>query len=616
MRFWLLLTSFLVQAHRESQNFAVQLDEEIEEPAPTILASPENWSSVLGSIELEPLRVHLLPGVYSNVSFVLPPGATLELQGEPGTKIGELVVSTAKTTPPGARPNAAELILKTLLLTSAVCEDALALSSLALVDVAVKLLRHRLEATAALSITKSRLEETYLLSSRCSSAGLLTIQRSVLMHIHGCATEAKVIDSTIRSAEDSERSTLRTDSAFISGSKFVAFDSGSLVRDVRKLGVLVSSTLESTRVHTGCNFSISNSTISGAYHFSLNAAGAGRCHKRVETSYFGRCPGSCIVGSMYNASVSVLNSSMQTGMEFRGAGLHMEMRDLDVFHVHSTFLACCGGWDTLGLKTLDASISFLRFRNVWNPVSIHANNWTLAMRNVTMEQVTLAGLVVEAEDEMGRGVAQLHDVSMSNILGVGLVLDQTLANIRGMTCRACNVAIEARDSSLSMTGVDILGRHKQSNGIVLKSSLLEASDVCMTNLAAGLLLNSSTVHPEDTFITDNALGVLPVNTTGTINGFIYFNDAADELCSGHPLVCPKVGHEATAMQLHYAKALLLSLFGCIFCHHLRRPGSQALLYQEEGTIQADVLLDARMQPVARGDARRRRRPIGHPARGA
>ena len=38
MRFWLLLSSFLVQAHRESQHFAVQLDEEIEEPPPTMLA--------------------------------------------------------------------------------------------------------------------------------------------------------------------------------------------------------------------------------------------------------------------------------------------------------------------------------------------------------------------------------------------------------------------------------------------------------------------------------------------------------------------------------------------------------------------------------------------------
>ena len=28
-----------------------------------ILASPENWSSVLESIELEPVRVHLLAGV-------------------------------------------------------------------------------------------------------------------------------------------------------------------------------------------------------------------------------------------------------------------------------------------------------------------------------------------------------------------------------------------------------------------------------------------------------------------------------------------------------------------------------------------------------------------------
>lgn len=81
-----------MQAHRESQHFAVQLDEEIEEPPPTILASPENWSSVLESIELEPVRVHLLAGVYRNVSFELTAGAMLELQGEPGTKVEFLAV--------------------------------------------------------------------------------------------------------------------------------------------------------------------------------------------------------------------------------------------------------------------------------------------------------------------------------------------------------------------------------------------------------------------------------------------------------------------------------------------------------------------------------------------
>jgi len=64
MKFWLLLGLFLVGAHRESQHFAVQLDDEIEESPPAILASPENVSSVLTSINAEaPMRVHLLAGV-------------------------------------------------------------------------------------------------------------------------------------------------------------------------------------------------------------------------------------------------------------------------------------------------------------------------------------------------------------------------------------------------------------------------------------------------------------------------------------------------------------------------------------------------------------------------
>ncbi|CAE7509352.1 unnamed protein product [Symbiodinium sp. KB8] len=127
------------------------------------------------------------------------------------------------------------------------------------------------------------------------------------------------------------------------------------------------------------------------------------------------------------------------------------------------------------------------------------------------------------------------------------------------------MAIAAYASSLNMRGIDILGQHKQCNGIALKSSRLEAHDVRMTNLAAGLLLKSSTVHLEDVFITDNALGVLPVNTTGTISGLVYFNDAADELCEDHNgnKVCPKVEHRSAAMEVHHSKALMLSLLACL-----------------------------------------------------
>ena len=130
------------------------------------------------------------------------------------------------------------------------------------------------------------------------------------------------------------------------------------------------------------------------------------------------------------------------------------------------------------------------------------------MQDVTMDQVTLAGLTLQSKDESGRGSAQLRNVSMHDVMGVGLVLDRTLGNITGMTCRECNIGIAARASFLNMSGVDILGKHKQCNGIVLKSSRLEANDVRMTNLAAGLLLKSSTVYLEDVFITDNAACML------------------------------------------------------------------------------------------------------------
>jgi len=126
------------------------------------------------------------------------------------------------------------------------------------------------------------------------------------------------------------------------------------------------------------------------------------------------------------------------------------------------------------------------------------------MHGVTMEEVTLTGLSLQSRDENGRGIVQLRDVSMSNVLGGGVVMDQVIADISGMTCRECNVGVVAWGSTLNMSGVDMLGEHKQSNGIVLKSSRLEATDVRMTNLAAGLLLKSSTVNLEDVFITDNA----------------------------------------------------------------------------------------------------------------
>ena len=135
---------------------------------------------------------------------------------------------------------------------------------------------------------------------------------------------------------------------------------------------------------------------------------------------------------------------------------------------------------------------------------MEASYWKVTMQDVTMEEVTLAGLSLQTKDESGRGIVQLRNVSMSNVLRVGVVLDQTIARISGMTCRECNVGIVARGSSLNMSGVDLLGKHKQSNGIVLSSARLESTDMRMTNLAAGLLLKSSTVHVEDAFITDNA----------------------------------------------------------------------------------------------------------------
>ncbi|CAE6919867.1 unnamed protein product [Symbiodinium sp. CCMP2456] len=468
MRFWLLLTSFMVRAHRdsrESQHFAIQADEEIEEPAPTILASPENWSSVLGSIELEPLRVHLLPGVYSNVSFVLPPGATLELQGEPGTKVELLEVYGNDSD----RTAESELMLKSLQLSQSLLED----------------LRYLI-----LSLTDVALDQTggSVAHFDAGCVRSLTIQRSVLIStkMDICGVNVAIVDSTIMFLIVQSKLTLK----------------------------IANSTLANCSFHSHGNLSMVNSSMIGKYHLALGS------HNRIQKSHFGACHGYCIQANALDATeesyFTMAGSSMQTAILCLGSGWRVEMHDMEVYDVHAPFFDLLPGFGSVieGLPTLDLTFSMVKFRRVWSVVKIDANHWKLAMHGVTMEEVTLTGLSLQSRDENRRGLVQLRDVSMSNMLGVGMVMDQVIADISGMTCRECNVGVVAMDqviadisgmtcrecnvgvvargSTLNMSAVDMLGKHKQSNGIVLKSSHLEATDVRMTNLAAGLLLKSST----------------------------------------------------------------------------------------------------------------------------
>eukprot|EP00439_Symbiodinium_sp_Y106_P027420 s5117_g3.t1 len=332
---------------------------------------------------------------------------------------------------------------------------------------------------------------------------------------------------------------------------------------------LVNSTLANSSFISNSMTSIVNSSMLGKYTLSIVGRGT---QSRIEKSHFGACRGYCMFAHATTTTESYLTmvgSSTQTAVACLGIGWHVEMRDMEIFDVSTMFidyLPLSGSADEAGLPALDLTFSMVKFRKVWSAVKMEANHWKVTMQDVTMEEVTLAGLSLQTKDESGRGIVQLRNVSMSNMLGVGVVLEQTIARISGMTCRECNVGIVARGSSLNMSGVDLVGKHKQSNGIVLNSARLEANDVRMTNLAAGLLLKSSTVHVEDAFITDNALGVLPVNTTGTIGGLVYFNDAADELCQAHVngnTVCPELKHRSVAMQVHHTKALMLSLLACL-----------------------------------------------------
>ncbi|CAE7410581.1 unnamed protein product, partial [Symbiodinium microadriaticum] len=565
MTSWLLLGLFLVGAHRDSQHFAVQLDDETEESPPAILASPENVSSVLASVNAaEPMRVHLLAGVYPNVTFTLPRDANLELQGEPGTKMEELVLEGVIYVGDVTRPRT-ELTLKSLQVMRA--ELFLPLGSLALIDVAVGALHDPGGDQAQEEANSTTLRSRFASHLVAHWIDTLTIQRSSLtpmcMRLYG--ENLTVLNSTIMLSGgifDTGESRFRSDYLSISRSHL-----GTTTAKVdfwvgpRRVLAVATSTLANVTLRVEGNASIVESNVTGKYKLELQGN-----HSHVENSHFGACYGSCV--SIRSQQSALVGSSMQTAVSVwapwgKIGAHHLEIRDVEVFDVYTPFLQYVDKDE--GLATLDVTFTMVKFRNVWSAVKIDASRWKLTMQGVTMKDVTNSGLTLQSRNENDRGIAQLRDVSMHSIMGVGLVLDRTILNITGMTCRECSVGITARASSLNLSGVDIPGKHKQCNGIILKSSRLEANDVRMTNLAAGLLLKSSTVHLEDVFITDNALGVLPVNTTGTISGLVYFNDAADELCQDHNgnKVCPTLEHRSAAMNVHHSKALMLSLLACL-----------------------------------------------------
>ncbi|CAE7891020.1 unnamed protein product, partial [Symbiodinium necroappetens] len=355
-------------------------------------------------------------------------------------------------------------MLKSLQLSQSLFQD-LRYLILSLTDVAVEAL-HQTGGSVADSPP-----ERFFFSGQCFRS--LTIQRSVLIptRIDVCGSNVAIVDSTIM---------------------FQAPSSND--QDVRSELTLkiANSTLANCSVHSAGNLSMVNSSMIGKYHLALLGS-----HNRMQKSHFGACHGYCIQANAWHATdesyLTMAGSSMQTAILCLGSGWRVEMHDMEVYDVHLPFFDLLRfGSVIAGLPTLDLTFSMVKFRRVWSVVKIDANHWKLAMHGVTMEEVTLTGLSLQSRDENRRGLVQLRDVSMSNMLGVGMVMDQVIADISGMTCRECNVGVVARGSTLNMSAVDMLGKHKQSNGIVLKSSHLEATDVRMTNLAAGLLLKSST----------------------------------------------------------------------------------------------------------------------------
>ncbi|CAE7896696.1 unnamed protein product, partial [Symbiodinium sp. KB8] len=389
-----------------------------------------------------------------------------------------------------------ELTLKSLQVMRA--NFTLPLYSLALIDVAVEALHDpggdQTEEEANSTTLDSRFA-TYLLWRGQGCIPSLTIQRSFLMPIRMslCGENATVLNSTIMPT-----GMFGFHAANLSISRSHLGATNLFYLGIESELAVATSTLANVTLRVEGNASIVESNVTGNYFVGLHGN-----HNHFENSHFGACYGRCmwILGS---GQFALVGSSMQTALVVVGNkfSTHLEIRDVEIFDVYTPFLESLGM--DAGLATLDVNFTMVKFRNVWSAVKIDASRWKLTMQGITMEDVTNSGLTLQSRNASDRGIAQLHDVSMHNIMGVGLVMDSTIANITDVTCRECNMAVAAYASSLNVRGVDILGQHKQCNGMALKSSRLEANDVRMTNLAAGLLLKSSTVHLEDVFITDNA----------------------------------------------------------------------------------------------------------------
>ena len=230
----------------------------------------------------------------------------LELQGEPGTKVEVLAVRGKPEDE--ERPVRGELMLKSLRLSHSSFHG---LRRLVLTDVALEAV-HRTGG----SISDSPPEISfgpYVMES-------VTIQRSLLipMSMIFSAGNVTIVDSAIM-----VQAPRRGFSQDVSASTGLT---------------LVNSTLANSSFISNNMTIIVNSSMHGKY--TLRIVGDGT-QSRIEKSHFGACHGYCMSATAFTTTESYLTmvgSSMQTAVACLGIGWHVEMRDMEIFDVHTPFI--------------------------------------------------------------------------------------------------------------------------------------------------------------------------------------------------------------------------------------------------------------------------------------
>ncbi|CAE7342062.1 unnamed protein product [Symbiodinium natans] len=507
-----------------------------------------------------PQKVILQAGVHQG-NYLVPAWANLELQGQAGAKLRDLFLYHAA----GTHLTLRSLELEKVKLQSCpyyLCDYQLVEANPPRADL---LEVEGYELYAPLPVV-SMVNSSFASAMFESSARALTVERSSLNNLTVRLSQAE----SILSVADSN----------ITGSYKLAFGgigSQLSVRHsylgpcqgpdpcldfdlrARSSAVLQHAQLEAVRGRAEMSrgrWDITSCSLTGPYR--LTAQGEGSLN--VQNSYLGPCAGACVQSQKTrNFTLALTGSVVRTALRLsESEGVRVDLRDVQASMLHSPFLSVSNEPSEELVDEgplVDVALRNVSLRDVWNAVSIASTHWTLDMREVTVDKAMIAAISLQTLGPRGIGKVQLSDVTMHNILGAGLIMDGNITTrMDRTTCSTCNMAIAAKGANLNMTQVDMMGKADQGVGIVLESGRLQAHDVRGVDLAAALMINTSCVDMEDAFLTDNAIGVVSTNSTGSIRGLVYFNDAM-AILDGQL----KIEEPSVFMRLHHREFTALVL---------------------------------------------------------